>query len=553
MNFGRFFITGSLLYAATADAQWTSNTVLNTSVAIVPKSQQNTQCISDTKNGIIIGWDDNRNNLTNSTDIFVQRLNSDGIAKWVANGVAVCTSTGTQRSVSICEGGNGSVILTWEDNRSGNYDIYAQKIDSNGVAQWTPDGVVITNALTNQKSPKMVDDNAGGAIIAWEDSVNFYFDIYAQYINAAGSVVWTANGIPICNAPNLQNNPKIDDNGFGGAIITWQDKRTNIDYDIYAQNVNSAGTLLWTTNGVQVCSTSGTQSNPHIEPDGFGGAVIAWTDKRNVLDYDIYAQRLDGFGVPQWTPNGMAVCNAINNQSGLDIKYLGSNGVAMSWKDLRTGSFDVYSQIISLSGVAVMTTNGSKISNGIRSLNPNNMADGNGGYIVAWEDSSALGFDIKSQKINSTGLIKWPSGGITVSDAVNDQVSVAQVYDGKGGAIYIWEDKRNTIDYDVFAQEIDSTGMVGITEYKNPEGVLNFYPNPSTGIVQIKIASKNIPDQLNISVFDFLGNLVLSQSLKGAETISFNLSGKLNAGLYFYTITNNENQKNYCGKFIFEN
>lgn len=552
MNFKAFLLfIGSLFYITAAHAQWSSNTAINTSVAIAIKSQQNIHSVTDAKNGVITTWDDNRNNLTNSTDIFAQRLNSDGVAKWPVSGVAVCTNTATQRSVNMIEDGNGGAILTWEDNRSGNYDIYAQKIDSNGVAQWTTDGVIITNGLTNQKNPKIVDDLAGGAIIVWEDSVNFYFDIYAQRINAAGSVVWTTNGIPICTSPNIQNNPKLDRNGFGGAIITWQDKRSNIDYDIYAQNINSAGTLLWAIDGVVVCNAPNTQNNPRIEPDGFGGAIIAWADKRFALDYDIYAQHLDGFGVPQWTTNGIVVCNAANNQSGLDIKYLGSNGVALSWKDMRSGSYNIYTQIISLSGTAVMAVNGLKISNSLLAVNPNNIADGSGGVIVAWEDSSASGFDIKSQKISSSGALKWLSGGATITNAAYDQINVSQVYDGKGGAIYLWEDKRNTLDYDVYAQHADSSGLVGIYELQNIDESVTLYPNPTSGQIRINLNSAFIPSQLEISIFDVTGNLVLKQYSENSNSIAIDLNEKLSSGLYFYTITNKEKHKNYHGKFVF--
>jgi len=76
MNFkGFLFLISSLFYITATNAQWTGLTNINTSVAVAVKSQQNTHCITDSKNGIIIAWDDNRNNTTNSTDIFEQILN----------------------------------------------------------------------------------------------------------------------------------------------------------------------------------------------------------------------------------------------------------------------------------------------------------------------------------------------------------------------------------------------------------------------------------------------------------------------------------------------
>ena len=62
-------------------SQWNPNPAFNTAIVIQPKSQQNIHTISDTKKGCIITWDDNRDNLTTSTDIYAQRIKSNGISK----------------------------------------------------------------------------------------------------------------------------------------------------------------------------------------------------------------------------------------------------------------------------------------------------------------------------------------------------------------------------------------------------------------------------------------------------------------------------------------
>jgi hypothetical protein len=46
----------------------------------------------------------------------------------------------------------------------------------------------------------IVSDNAGGAIIAWRDTRSVNWDVYAQRVNASGVAQWTANGVPLCAA-----------------------------------------------------------------------------------------------------------------------------------------------------------------------------------------------------------------------------------------------------------------------------------------------------------------------------------------------------------------
>ena len=543
----------------TVFSQWNANTIINAPVAIADKGQDNVHSVTDTKGGVIVSWDDKRTFTVTATDIYAQRIKKNGYEKWLTNGIAICTYTGTQKSSAIISGGvDGSAIITWEDNRAGNYDIYAQKIDSSGNILWTTNGIAVCSKTTNQKNPKISSDNAGGAIIVWEDSLNNYWDVYAQRISSNGTLLWTTTGVSICNSPNAQNNPKIDVDGLGGAVIVWQDKRNNVDYDIYAQRIDNSGASLWTANGVVVCNAINTQNNPRIEPDGSNGALIGWTDKRNAIDNNIYAQRINSSGAVQWAANGLLVCGAVNNQSALDMKYIGASGLLLTWKDDRTtANFnEIYAQIVSLAGSNQLTSNGILLSNGLKSINPNAISDGLGGAIIAWQDSTTLGWDIKTQSINSTGVTQWTSGGVTVCNASDDQVNVSQVTDGNGGAIYVWEDRRNTSNYDLYAHHLYSSGtpiLIGINELANLSQLQSScYPNPinTNSIIELKNKTSNHP--MEISIFDATGKLIKTANIKSNQTYPLN-SSEYSSGIYFYII-NIKNESLYSkGSFISTN
>lgn len=542
-----FYLT--VFFHYTIYAQWNTNSNINTPVVIITKSQNNIHSVTDGKGGMISAWDDNRNSATTGSDVYIQRLSNSGFEKWTNNGVAVCSSNGEQQSVAIIESTDGSAIVSWEDSRNGNYDIYAQKIDSNGNALWLANGVAVCNKTTNQKNPKLVSDNAGGAIIVWEDSLNFYWDISAQRINSSGTTVWTTNGVSICASTNTQINPKIDTDGLGGAIIVWQDKRNNVDYDIYTQKINDVGTVQWTANGVVVCNASNTQSNPRVEPDGANGALIGWVDKRNGTDYNIYGQRFNASGVAQWTVNGLGVCTAANNQSALDMKYIGATGALFSWKDDRSGGLGVYAQLVSLSGVNQLAVGGIKLSNAPKSINPNTISDANGGAIVAWQDSSSGNWDIKSQKLNSLGAVQWAAGGITVSNAIDDQVNVSQVSDNNGGAVYSWEDHRNGTDYDIYAHHLyfDGNATIGLKEINANHYNAICYPNPITDNSYIKLSNFNY--NYNIVIYDYSGKLIEQKSVQQNELFKINNSLYEN-GVYFYSIKSEKLNTVINGNFI---
>lgn len=125
---------------------------------------------------------------------------------------AISTASNDQSYPKIVSDGSGGAIIVWEDKRSGtNTDIYAQRIDVSGNVKWTTNGVAISTAANDQKRLTIVSDGSGGAIIAWEDYRSIYSetDIYAQRIDASGNVKWTANGVAISTAANNQKSPTI--------------------------------------------------------------------------------------------------------------------------------------------------------------------------------------------------------------------------------------------------------------------------------------------------------------------------------------------------------
>lgn len=532
-------------------AQWNNNSALNTSVTIASKSQDNLHTATDANGGAIVSWDDNRNSPLNSTDIYAQRINKSGLIKWATGGIAVCNFTATQRSSSIADVGQGNVIITWEDFRAGNYDIYAQKIDSSGNIAWTTNGIAVCSKSTHQKNPKIIGDDAGGAIIVWEDSVNNFFDIYAQRLSPTGNLLWTATGATICGASNTQINPKIEKDGSGGAIITWQDKRSNVDYDIFAQRIDNNGAVQWATDGIGICIAINTQSNPRIEPDGTGGAIIGWIDKRSAIDNNIYGQRVNSLGAVQWAANGVIVCAATGNQSALDIKYIGTSGTIFSWKDARTATTSVYAQLVSLSGAPQLTADGILLSNGNKANNPNAISDKQNGCIIAWQDSSSTGWDIKTQRLNSIGNILWQTGGVTVSNATNDQINAVQVSDDTGGAIYLWEDLRNTTDYNIYAHHLYDTGSpdVGIKEQSANINTVSLFPNPITSASSLSIEGDFEGRTWELHILNSQGKLIKTETLQKNEVYHFNPSD-YNSGIYLYHVTINKTISPIKGKFI---
>ena len=340
-------------------------------------------------------------------------------------------------------------------------------------AQWSTDPTVnntISSTTGSQYSPNITDDGSGGAIIAWLDQRNSGTtgtDIYAQRINSSGSVQWTTNGLVVCDATGNQTTVLIVSDGSGGAILAWIDSRDygTSGYDIYAQRINSSGTPQWTANGVAVCTNSANQQTPKMVSDGNGGVIIVWEDDRG-SDTDIYAQKLNSSGTPQWTSDGVAVCTATDNQNKPDLTTDGSGGAIFAWQDSRNGGttgLDIYTQRITSAGSVNWTANGVLICN--ETLNQQNtvvVSDENNGAIIIWNDprdNATNGFDIYAQRVNSSGTAQWTAGGVALCSTTGNQQFASATSTGDGGAIVAWDDYRNgSSNVDIYAQRVDASG-----------------------------------------------------------------------------------------------
>ncbi|NVM04339.1 MAG: hypothetical protein HWN67_18580, partial [Candidatus Helarchaeota archaeon] len=157
---------------------WTVNgTAISTESS---NAQRYPQICGDGMEGAIITWVDYRTD--GFGDIYAQRVSFNGITQWINNGTVICNALWIQNRPKICIDGAGGAVITWYDDRIGQ-DIYAQWINSSGNVTGTPNGMVICNATSSQDFPEISSDGAGGAIITWQDDRGVDEDIYAQKIS----------------------------------------------------------------------------------------------------------------------------------------------------------------------------------------------------------------------------------------------------------------------------------------------------------------------------------------------------------------------------------
>jgi hypothetical protein len=390
------------IYAQRADATgnilWNSNGVR---ICSDPSYSLYPEIVSDGRGGAIIAWYDQRHG---NKDIYCQRIDAAGTVQWTAGGVAICTSAEDQKYMQIISDGAGGILAVWSNYRSGNFeDIYAQRIDSTGAARWTTDGVIVCAAPGEQVLPQLVPDGSGGAVIVWSDSRNNDSDIYSQRIDSNGNVLWQADGIAVCALYGDRKFPQVVADARGGAIVAW----CGGNQGIYAQRVSARGNLLWNPDGVLICNATGFWQEPQLCPDGSAGAIVTWVS--GYAELHIYAQRIDSLGDGVWGSIGVTVTSPPFDQAGQKIAADGVGGALIVWSDMRpqyygSPEYDIYAQRVNASGSKIWAPGGVPVCTvpGLQYVQEI-VCDGQAGAYIAWYDERDGLADIYASRIAASG------------------------------------------------------------------------------------------------------------------------------------------------------
>ena len=332
---------------------WTADGDLATNVTC---RKYQLAAVSDGAGGALLAWSDNR--CTGYRQIYAGRLAAapSFAPGWPANGRQLAPTTRDQLAPALATDGAGGAFVAWEDARGPDLDLYLQHVDGAGAiaGAWPPAGLAVTALAGSQSAATLAADGAGGVYVAWVDARSGDADVYAQRITANGALAagWPATGLPVCTLAGAPARVQAIADGSGGVVLTWEDARTGVA-DLFALRLLANGTRApgWAAQGNRVCSAAGAETAERAVSDGAGGVFMAWQDHRGA-DWDVYAERLSGAGTPAagWPATGVAIAAAAGNQTTPDLALDASSGAFIAWCDARAGGSDIWALRISAAG-----------------------------------------------------------------------------------------------------------------------------------------------------------------------------------------------------------
>jgi len=235
-----------------SDKLWGSGTP-NNGIAVSQSGSYNNLNLSiagDGAGGAAFAFGSTRDGTTNQ-NTFAQYVDASG-QRWPSD-LTICNASGNQESTTLVKAGSNYVVM-YTDLRegTGNRDIYAQSFTASGSINWQTNGIPVVNATGNQPNSTtpgsfvllVNGDNSVTAV--WDDGRNgsSNFDIMAQRLNTDGSPGWIANGVSVGTATANQMGPVAGFSSSGKIILAWRDGRSGTsNAEIYASELNTNGTL----------------------------------------------------------------------------------------------------------------------------------------------------------------------------------------------------------------------------------------------------------------------------------------------------------------------
>ncbi|MCK4856792.1 MAG: hypothetical protein KAT58_02375, partial [candidate division Zixibacteria bacterium] len=358
------------------------------------------------------------------------------------------SSTFAQRYPDIASFADNSVIAVWEDDRNGDWDIYAQLFDPQGNPSGGNLRLIHDDAFSSQRQPRVAVNGAGNLVVVWaeEESACLYATTFDGNLSAYVERV-IMNDSAATNAVNL---PAVAAFSGGGFIVVWEDARNGAN--IYGQLLSSTGALQGSNFQVNENVISTFRLAPAVTCNSSGFAVT-WEDARDG-ETDVYLRLFDSSGNPisgDIKPADPLYETAY--QFSAQLAYVTAAGYLVAWISDREGGQSIFAQLVSTSGTLIGSNYQLNAADSNICWNLCTRSSSDGGAACAWLnlDSSA---EIVFQRIGADGsLVNFNKQMVDVS-AKGERSAPAVTIFTSGGHL-VWDDRRN-YHQDIYGQRLDN-------------------------------------------------------------------------------------------------
>src|SRR5256712_293468 len=194
---------------------------------------------------------------------------------WSSAQQLVSTPNSQNIAPSVAQLRNGTLLLSFASNRTGNFDIFLKRFSP--ATGWFPDQQMTLNTA-DEKISSIVAASDGSLWLFWDRTINPTTANIFYKVWRAGS--WSAETALTNDTSNIEN---LEPSGFqmndGSIWMVWSrtDTSSNLE-NVYYQSYRSGA---WSSR-VQLTSTTNQDHHPHISQDGNSTIWVTWNRELSV-------------------------------------------------------------------------------------------------------------------------------------------------------------------------------------------------------------------------------------------------------------------------------
>lgn len=476
-------------------AQWTSNIKTNKLLVTECKNPININAVTDLNGGGFIVWQDKIDSI--KSNVFFQHFDEDGILNFRSEGKPVSRSENDKVQPQAAEFLSNNTVVLWKEKTIGTgNELFVQRVKDNGELLWGENGLQVTNRKGEEKDPSLATDADGNAFVVYVyEDYNHpgNYGIYLQKFNSNGIASYKDDGVLIYKSTKIKTRSIVKSDEKGGCYVFWLESNEGKNY-LYALHVDMDGQFNWGKRPVVLSNYFKDVFNYYVQSVAGAFVYVVW--EINTPNKDIVHQLISRSGKFVWRKGGDAVTNMPGSQSSPHAFYSDST-ITVSWINEINNDKDIYIQKFTVRGKPIWNKDGLPVIRGKGNQTGQRMiSDKNAGSIVAWfdipvqEKAAGSSKDKKptvrfmAQRIDRNGKRLWDSTGVQVAASPNSEKSYLFLLPVKAdGAIAVFKDKRSNKN-SIYGQKILGSGRF-IFE------LLSFNSTIENGAVKLTWQTKN--------------------------------------------------------------
>ncbi len=440
----------------------------NLGVAIKPGDQVQPKVRPTADGGCYISWFDNdpTGNPPNGYDVFLQRLDANGVAQFPVGGIRLADlGMSSTQDYGLDVDADGNAVLSFLDDRrkfNPNVIVTVMKVNAAGEQLYGNKGRQVARGQDFLGNPKVAAASDGAVVAGWIQGNNLMF----QRLSSNGVIQWGPAGIAIA-APTGLTYSLADLHGAddGSVIASWVSAAgfTGPKH-LLANKISATGELLWGAGHVIVFDGGSLQFGnfPPFVTDGAGGAVFGWYQ---VSPLQSRAQHILADGSEAFPHNGVAGSNnSAHDQVNPSVSYDQASGdTYLFWDEILEGPLTnegISGQRFSPTGDQLWGSFGLVVQPFTSSavINVESVFTA-AGPLVTWSSEAAFAQDmITGAKLDPTGAFLCPP--FAVSSILSSKSRLDMTLTTNGLGVLVWSDGRAD-GGDIYAQDIKPDCSLG--------------------------------------------------------------------------------------------